>query len=118
MSEEDSNEQPSAIDHPSIRLGLVSKLRRDLIAHLAADGTDRELDELAKTLLVDRRDEDYMLSGYQIQLHHVHLPALEQAGLISYDSEQKHIVKIDAEELADVAAYLESNADGKDDIDV
>jgi hypothetical protein len=114
------NDRPPALDHPSIRLGLVSKLRRDLIAHLAAvNGGSSELDDLATTLLDEQRDDDDdMLSAYRIQLHHVHLPALEEAGLITYDSEHKRVTDTDGEALTAVAAYLQSHAgEGDEDVD-
>lgn len=103
-------ERPSALEHPSIRLGLVSALRRDLIAHLA-DEHDKihPINELAERLCPD--DERDLITAFEIQLHHVHLPALDEVDLVEYDPDAKHVDPAAPSELNAVAAYLQSNAE-------
>lgn len=106
----DDPERPAALEHPSIRLGLVSTLRRKLIAHLA-DYPDQEhtVESLAAELGPDGDAE--LRSAFEIQLHHVHLPVLDDAELIIYDDDAKHATVTNQEGLSDVAEYLRANAE-------
>ena len=84
---------------------LSSRLRRDVLRYLVQDVDVLELRSLADQLLVwDETGEDD-IEEICIALHHVHLPKLEDAGLITYDSNQRRIECQDA--VDSVAPYLD-----------
>lgn len=104
---DDSPERPDLLNHRSVRTASVSPPRRRLIAHLAAQ-PDRghSVAALAEALLPES-DKPDLLSAFEIQLHHVHLPALKDAGLIEYDPDSRRVVSADAAALDAVVEHLD-----------
>jgi DNA-binding transcriptional ArsR family regulator len=85
--------QTDAADWDEILASLADERRRILLTALY--GTERPVDrtELATDVAGKVRDGD-MASTVQAvlhQIHHVHLPKLEAAGLITYDVQQKTV---------------------------
>lgn len=62
---------------------LSNANRRFVLAHLAQRGTPPTLDPLAAALA--EWSDDLSHEDARIALHHVHLPKLEDAGLVEYD---------------------------------
>ncbi|ELY60831.1 DUF7344 domain-containing protein [Natronococcus jeotgali] len=66
---------------------LADERRREIVAALEASASDRvEIDELVRETAADgpnpRRND------WAVALHHVHLPALRDAGLVDYDDRE------------------------------
>lgn len=64
---------------------LAHRHRRAILRHLADTNGTVSFDQLAEALLADAKGVG-SLNEAQIQLHHVHLPKIQQAGLIDYDA--------------------------------
>lgn len=63
------------------------RLRSDLLVELAQTGTTQSLRTLAHALAHSPEvDADAPREKFEVVLHHNHLPALDEAGLVSYDS--------------------------------
>jgi len=61
---------------------LANADRRFVLAHLSQRETPPSLDPIAAAL--STRTDDLTREDAQIALHHVHLPKLEDAGLVEY----------------------------------
>jgi len=62
---------------------LANANRRFVLAHLSQRETPPSLGPLAAALAAD--SDDLSHEDARIALHHVHLPKLEEAGLVEYD---------------------------------
>jgi hypothetical protein len=102
-------------DRRSVRLASVSRPRRRLIAHLAErPDQPHSVSALAEALLPEKDKAD-LRSAFELQLHHVHLPALQDDGLIDYDADAKRVVSVEASALAAAVDLLESESENGDD---
>jgi predicted transcriptional regulator len=74
---------------------ILSDPRRERIASLLASAEDRtlSLSELARAITAlergtGRPEDESTVQSTQVSIHHVHLPKLENTGLVEYDSEE------------------------------
>lgn len=74
---------------------LSAERRRLVIDVLATRGTPVELTDVARAVAVreddDGADDETTIESVEISLHHVHLPAMDAAGVIDYDAETNHV---------------------------
>lgn len=63
---------------------LAHRHRRVVLSHLADSNGTATFDQLASAITADP-GADESPDVVRLQLHHVHLPKLQQAGLIDYD---------------------------------
>lgn len=86
-------------------LALVETLghpQRNLVLRTIRDrGTSVKLDELASRVEVDPGEENRQ-SGGAAKLHHVHLPKLHDAGVITYDADSQTVTALDEDRLDDL----------------
>jgi|GEM_PF-1610536 len=73
----------SAAETDELFAVLSNANRRFVLAHLVQRETPPALDPLAGALA--EWSDDLSLEDARIALHHVHLPKLQQAGLVEYD---------------------------------
>lgn len=66
---------------------LDSTVRRSVVELLLSDGTGRDFEALAARL-ASASDGHATARRYATQLHHVHLPKLDDAGLVEWDQEE------------------------------
>jgi len=84
-----------SIQYDSILDLCQDQSRRIVLAMLAEEQRSLTVNDLAKTILKDTQQApitampDDMMSDISLSLHHVHLPKLDSAGLINYDSERQ-----------------------------
>ncbi|WP_254536245.1 DUF7344 domain-containing protein [Halomarina litorea] len=79
--------RPPTIDADDVYRLLADEQRRALLAVLLERDGEMTLDDL-RSRLADRVSDE---RNAGIRLHHVHLPKLEDAGLLTYDPET-HVV--------------------------
>lgn len=70
---------------------LAHPVRRDAVAHLAANPSGATLGELADAVAEAGGGANRTSLNATLTLHHVHLPKLEAAGLVRYDAGRKRI---------------------------
>lgn len=89
--------EPSLDAHDELYAALSNVQRRRLLAYLLEENEEITLDEAARVLAgwdavesgaISTRD-DY--EDVRVELHHRHLPILENAGLVRYDSADRVI---------------------------
>ena len=100
--------------------GLVqSTCKTDEVLRLLADASRRRVvvslencesnwihrEQLAQRLGVPHEDET--ISGWERDLHHIHLPLLEDMGLIEYDSQEGMIRHYRCERLSDILTAVD-----------
>lgn len=84
---------------------LLTSHRNHVLRILQHQGTPMTLDSLANTSgcpIPNLLESDLTVSATteaKTQLHHVHLPKLDDAGLITYDSDEQVVVSLDEERL-------------------
>lgn len=71
-------------DEVAVLSTLADARRRTAYSALADCGDTLERSDLARRI-ADREDEDVSVGDVTLSLHHVHLPALEEAGIADYD---------------------------------
>jgi len=72
--------------------------RRVLMAELADEGATPTLADLVDIVVEDPSAKARKRS--RIELHHVHLPMLEDAGVLRYDPDEQRVVRTDREHPA------------------
>jgi len=72
---------------------LTSERRRTLLDHLVDDARTHSLGSLATAVAGTERDADGQPPTEQVRisLHHAHLPKLEAAGVVDYDSQERTV---------------------------
>lgn len=86
-----------SIQYDSILALCQDEQRRIVLATLAEEQQSLTINDLAKTIHTDTQQTpmtampDDKLSEIGLSLHHVHLPKLDSAGLISYDAERQTV---------------------------
>lgn len=74
---------------------LSAERRRLVIDVLATRDTPVELADVARTVAAredeDGADDEATIEPVEISLHHVHLPAMDAAGVIDYDAETNRV---------------------------
>ena len=106
-----SQYQPSSLTNPSQRetvFDLLSNaLRRDVLAVVCGRDSPADLDEIAETVASDTESTESRgsaLDSVRVALHHVHLPKLDEVGVVSYDPEAKTVTPERTEMVAPYAA--------------
>lgn len=101
------NASPPTIDPDSLFDTLADTSRRRVLAALF-DTRTRSVNDLARTLADpdgqpgDRQPSESSTDAverYHLRLHHVHLPRLADAGLVSYDADQS-VVELTASQAS------------------
>lgn len=86
---------------------LASNRRRAILRYLSArPGEPVDIDELADFLLAHGEEADRQ--NILLSLHHVHLPKLADAGVITYQRDQRQLIYRGARELGQLLDFLEN----------
>lgn len=79
----------------------ANERRRIVLAALAAEDRTRSITDLTRTIVREQRHADVddvpdeTVEQIRSSLHHSHLPKLESAGLVEYDTETNHLERTD-----------------------
>lgn len=71
---------------------LANSARRCVLEELERTDPPMPLSDLAKAVL-DEGTDHQRVSSVEIELHHMHLPKLDQHGLLDYDGSEKEVVE-------------------------
>lgn len=80
-------ERPGAVSDDVISC-LADERRRSVIDALETNG-EMDLDDLARE--VSRRADDESTDDVLVDLHHLHVPKLADAGIVDYDPDEKRV---------------------------
>ena len=73
---------------------LADERRRQTVSRLVDSGGAMSVDRLLATVVTEGRETETLADGsgrHAIRFHHVHLPKLEDAGLVEYDYETETV---------------------------
>lgn len=113
----DCEDTESNIRSTDLSLNAILELlthhhRRELLRKLIHESDHTaNLDEITTTLIeqeIERTGERPGRHEIEIQLHHIHLPKLTDAGIIEYDTRSKEVRYWQEEQLEDILADLSS----------
>ena len=87
---------------------LADERRRETVSQLVEAGGEMSVDGLLAAVATDSRGIETVADGsgrHAIRFHHVHLPKLEDVGLVEYDHETETV------ELTDLGETIQSRFD-------
>lgn len=87
---------------------LADERRRETVSQLVEAGGEMSVDGLLAAVATDGRGIETVADGsgrHAIRFHHVHLPKLEDVGLVEYDHETETV------ELTDLGETIQSRFD-------
>lgn len=95
---------PASVPLDDVFDALAARQRRQLLAALRQAGTAEQLSSLASSLAGDPNPAGTESAGHvELQLYHVHVPKLVDAGLLACDGTLVELTE-DGETIADVIA--------------
>lgn len=104
------NEDPERIDR-LLEL-LESKERRKVVEYFRSNGSDTETVDvlgacLARLMVEADGSQEPSSEVTRTQLHHVHLPKMEEYGVVEYDSRSGHVRYHSDEQVEEIVQFLD-----------